>query len=378
MKVKQSGARFSAIVGIGEQLTKLEKESGQKYLRLNRGVPSVTNIELEDIIPLMDFKNPKVKVYPENNGIPSLRSAINKHYFQGKTSDDNIYITAGGMNALDLVFRTLGVETIFLPEFYWGAYAHISTINNKKNEAYFSFDDVKNDLDKYRGEAIIICDPNNPIGDKYDDQMLFDFVKMLSDNDVTVIWDSPYRKIFYGDDDDMYARLIELENVILVESFSKSIGLSGQRIGFVHSTNQEFNTELNINILYVTNGINAFAQLLVEKILISEQGQKAANEFRQKTIEDMNKNIQLLRDKKLLALEYYQDSTPVGIFVIVNKSEQELLDHKIGSVGLSYFTKTSKEIGKNFSRVCIAVPHEELKKYIDKIPSSQEAIKVLN
>lgn len=365
MKTKHSGAKFSAIVGIGEKLTQLEKESGEKYLRLNRGLPSVTNIDLTEVIPLIDFSAPKVKVYPENSGIPELRSAINKHYFQGKTSDDNIFITAGGMNALDLVFRTLDVETIHLPEFYWGAYAHISTINNKKNEAYVSFDDVRENIEKFRGQAIIICDPNNPIGDKYDDDMLLEFVEELNANDVAIIWDSPYRKIFFGDDDDLYAKLTNFENVIILESFSKSIGLSGQRIGFVHTTNKEFNTELNINILYVTNGINAFAQVLVEKILTTPQGQAAADAFRKKTIEDMNKNIELLRNKGLLAEEFYKDSTPIGIFVVVNESEEKLLESKIGSVGLSYFTKVSKEYGQNYSRVCIAVPHEELKTYFN-------------
>ncbi|MEN8186897.1 MAG: pyridoxal phosphate-dependent aminotransferase [Bacteroidota bacterium] len=363
MKTKHSGARFSAIVGIGEKLTRLEEETGEKYLRLNRGLPSVTNIDLSEVIPLIDFNSPKVKVYPANSGLPELRSAINKYYFQEKTSDDNIFITAGGMNALDLVFKTLDVEKVYLPEFFWGAYGHIAKINKVESDSYLTFDEVRNNIEKYKGSGILICDPNNPIGDKYDDEMLLDFVEELNANDIAIIWDSPYRKIFFGEDDDFYAKLSKFENVIIVESFSKSVGLSGQRLGFVHTINKEFNTELNINILYVTNGINAFAQVLVEKILTSPEGQAAAKEFRRKTIEDMNKNIELLRNENLLAEEFYKESTPVGIFVVVNKSEDELLESKIGSVGLSFFTKVSKEYGQKYSRICIAVPHEEFKQY---------------
>lgn len=364
MKSKHSGAKYSAIVGIGDKLSRLERETGEKYLRLNRGVPAVANIDLSEVIPLIDFDSPKIKVYPANSGKSELKSAINKYYFQNKTSDDNIYVTAGGMNALDLVFKTLDVEKVFLPEFYWGAYANIMKINKVESGTYFSFDELKNNIEQYKNSAVLVCDPNNPVGNKYDDEMLLELVEELSANDVVIIWDSPYRKLFFEEDDDFYARLSGNENVILAESFSKSIGLSGQRIGFVHTTNKEFNTEFNINLLYATNGINAFAQVLVEKILTTPQGMAAAKEFRRKTIEDMNKNIEFLRSKKLLADEFYQNSAPVGIFVIVNKSEEELLEAKVGSVGLSYFTKISKEFGQKYSRICIAVPHAELKEYL--------------
>ena len=365
MKTRHSGAKYSAIVSIGEKLTELEKSSDKKYLRLNRGLPSVTNIDLSEVIPLIDFNSPKIKVYPNNSGLSELKSAINKSFFNDKIDVGNLFVTAGGMNALDLVFKTLDAEKVYLPEFYWGAYANLMKINKAESGTYLSFDELK-DLD-HKGSAVIICDPNNPIGNKYDDDMLLDLVKSLEEKDITVIWDSPYRKLFYEEGDDFYTNLSEYKNVILVESFSKSIGLSGQRLGFMHSTNKEFNTEFNINLLYVTNGINAFAQILVAKILTTQQGINAAKEFRKITIADMNTNIDLLSSKGLLADEFYQNSTPVGIFVIVNKSENELLDAKIGSVGLSYFTKTSKDYASKYSRICIAVPSNEFALYFNKL-----------
>ncbi|MCK5781401.1 MAG: pyridoxal phosphate-dependent aminotransferase [Flavobacteriales bacterium] len=363
MRIKHSGAKYSAIVGIGERLKELELESGDKYLRLNRGVPSVTNIDLSEIVPLIDFDSPRMKVYPPNSGMDGLKTAINSTYFNGTIYEDNIHVSAGGMNALDMVFKTIDVDKVFLPEFYWGAYINLMKINSVENSTYFSFDELKENAASLKGNAVLICDPNNPIGNKYEDQMLLDLVKELNDNDVIVIWDSPYRKIFSKDGDIFYEHLSVFKNVIIVESFSKSIGLSGQRIGFIHSIDTDFNTELSINLLYQNNGVNAFAQILVEKILTSPQGQKAAIEFRRKTISDINKNIELLRKKNLLAEEFYHDSIPIGIFVIVKRSEAQLLESKIGSVGLSYFTKTEKEKVSNLSRICIAVPHSILKEY---------------
>ena len=368
MKTKHSGAKYSAIVGIGEKLSKLERETGKKYLKLNRGIPSVTSIDLSEIIPMIDFNSPKIQVYPPNSGLPELKEAINKYYFHDSTFVDNIFITAGGINALDLVFKTLDVNKIILPEFYWGAYANLLKINTIESDTYFSFNELKVNANKLSGSAVIICDPNNPVGNKYDDQMLIEVIKVLSDNNVVVIWDSPYRRIFFEwAEDDFYVKLAAIDNVIITDSFSKAIGLSGQRLGFVHTLNKEFNAELNINILFATNGINAFAQILVTKLLTTEIGQKASQKFRDKTKIDMIKNIQLLRDKKLLAEEFYQSSIPVGIFVILNKNEKELLEAYIGSVSMAYFTQKSKEHGEKFARVCIAVPHEEFKEYFDRL-----------
>ncbi len=368
MKTYHSGAKYSAIVGIGEKLAMLEKETGEKYLKLNRGIPVVTNIDLTEIVPMVDFNSPPIQVYPPNAGMPNLKAAINKYYFHNNTSVNNIYITAGGINALDLVLKTLDIDKLILPEFYWGAYVNLMKINSIDGGTYFSFDELKNNAAKYAGSAVIICDPNNPVGNKYDDSMLLDVIRELSDNDVVVIWDSPYRRIFFEwQDDDFYDKLASIKNVVITDSFSKAIGLSGQRLGFVHTTNQEFNKELNINILFATNGINAFAQTLVTKILTTEVGQKAAKDFREKTKIDMLKNIQLLQDKKLLADEFYKDSVPVGIFVILNKNEQELLNANIGSVSMSYFTQHNKEYGEKFARICIAVPHGEFKEYFDRL-----------
>lgn len=367
MKIKNTGAKYSAIVGIGEKLAKLERETSEKYLRLNRGIPAVTNIELSSIIPLIDFNSTDIQVYPANSGSFKLKTAINKYYFQNNTKVENLFVTAGGVNALDLIFKTLDNDQLFLPEFYWGAYVNIAKINKLKTNTYLSFDDLLEHKETFKNASVLICDPNNPIGNKYDDAMLLSLVSELDKNGTTIIWDSPYRKLFTKDDDDFYAKLIQFKNVIIAESFSKSLGLSGQRIGFVHSSNSDFNTTFNINLLYATNGINGFAQVLVEKLLTTKEGQIAANNFRKKTVSEMKVNIDYLKKKGFLAEEFYQNSTPVGIFIIVNKSEEELLKHKIGSVGLYYFTKSNKKIVNKYSRLCIAVPHQDLVSYFDSL-----------
>ncbi len=366
MKTNKSTAKFSAIVKISEDLKKLSKKTGEEFLFLNRGINQVVNINLTEIIPMIDFNSPSIQYYAHSKGMLSLRKAINSEFFQNKTSDENIYITSGGMSSLFLVFQTLDVKKVYSHSFYWGAYSNILKISNKEHKFYNYFDDIISEPEKYNNSAVIICDPNNPSGRKTDDKKLFEVLDTIKNQNTTIIWDGPYRRLFYGNNDSLYKKLLNYENVIITESFSKSIGLSGQRIGFMHSKNNDFNEEFAIRLLYSGNGINTFAQILTEKILTTKEGKKAANDFKKKTSNDISENIKILKDKKILAEEFYANQTPFGIFVIVNKSFKELKSKKIGSVPLNFFTKRKDIDVEKYARICVSVPKEKFLKFFSK------------
>lgn len=367
MKIKKSGASLSKIVQIGEKLKQLQAQNGHQYLPLNRGVNAVVNIDLKPVVANLDFNSNAMQVYPAGRGLPELREAINQEFFQGKSSSDNILITAGGMNALDLIVQTVDIQKLYLPIYYWGCYFHMLTVRGVGNAEYYAQSELYDRIDELKGNAVLICDPGNPLGEKYDDEEQFRLIKTLSDAGVVVFFDSPYRRIFFDGSDSYYARLKELDNVIITESFSKSVGLSGQRLGFIHTTNKELYNELEIRLMYCTNGINAFAQLLVHSLLTTAEGKKAAADFKAATARDIKLNIEYLKEKGLLAEQYYQTSTPKGIFVVVNKTEEELLEHYIGSVSLAFFTKSQKDVAKDFARICVSAPYSTFVKYFDAV-----------
>lgn len=369
MKISKSGAKYSAIVGIGEKIRQLGLETGKEFLLLNRGVNSVSNIDLNSIVDEIDFNTNEMQVYPPSQGRMELRNAINQHYFANKSSVQNIAITGGGMSALDLVFQTIQVKNILLPDYYWGSYVQIMTIRDLQHETYLDLDEINSKCETYKNSAIVICDPNNPLGGKQKDDELLRSVEILSNTGAVVIIDCPYRRVFCDEEDLFFQKLLTFNNVIIVESFSKSLGLSGQRLGFVHSVNHEFLNELGIRLMYATNGINAFSQLMVARLLNTETGQKARKQFKKVTTKGIKNNIQYLKQKSLLAEEFYTNSEPIGIFVIVNKSEEELLCVGIGSVSLSYFTRDKKEYASKFARICVSVPHEQFKKFFEPLAS---------
>ena len=368
IKTRYSGAKYSAIVGISENLRKRSIEEQREYLLLNRGVNAVENIEIDDLAKKIDFNSSQIQVYPPTIGRKGLREAINKTFFHNAACIEQIYITNGGVNALDLIFKTIDIKEVVLPKFYWGAYTNVLKINNTSFSFYEHLEWLSSNIDNFKNKAVLFCDPNNPTGAKYDEEELISIIKKLDEAGVIIIIDCPYRRLFFEwEKDRFYEKLTSFKNIVISESFSKSIGLSGQRVGFVYCKNEEFMHELKTNLLFATNGINNFAQILVEKILTEEKGIEAAKKFRKVTVAEIEKNINYLIKHGLLANRLYDNNKPWGIFVVVNKSPEQLLEYQIGSVPLNYFTQMPFENLDQYSRICVSVPHKKFEAFFDNM-----------
>ena len=363
MKINISSATFSSIVGIGQKIEAIEKETGRRFLKLNRGVNAVTNIDLSKIKELINFNSTEFQTYAPNTGFSFLKNSIIKEYGFKDTSLNSISITPGGMPALDLAIQVLHTENIYFPKFYWGSYSKMATIRKKSFAFYDSFLDIDtsslNDT-----SCILFCDPNNPTGIKLNEKSVIDKINAITSTGAVVIFDSPYKKLFYHNTD---FSNIDLKNVIITESVSKWIGLPGLRLGFIYSENQEFNKELNIRLLYEFNGVSSPSQLIVDKILSTPEGQEAISSFRADTVDHISRNIQYLEKHNFLPKEIYGDNIPLGIFAIVNQTEDKLLQNDIGSVGLDKFVYYDKDLYSSYSRICVSVPHPTFITYFSKL-----------
>lgn len=366
MKINKSGVSFSSIVGIGMKLKEKEKESGEKYLPLNRGVNQVVNIDLLNIINKIDFNSNEIQHYAPNLGLDSLRKTIAKEYFSSEELYKNISVIGGGMPALDISLQILNVEKIWFPFMYWGSYTKMADIRGKSYEFYKTIEEL--DLSQLNeNSCIFICSPSNPTGINIETSYLLNMVKKITNTGAIVLLDCPYYRLFTKDDFFKKASIIGGENIIICESFSKCYGLSGIRLGFIHSTNKEFNDELNIRLLYEFNGVSSPSQILVEKILTTDEGQEAIYNFQEETKKHINLNIEWLRENNLLVDEIYNGNNPMGIFAIINKSEDFLFQHKIGAVGLDKFVYHNKDNWSSYSRICVSVPHKVFVEYLSKM-----------
>jgi len=366
MKIVKSGATPSTIVELAKSIKRRSVDEGVAYLHLERGVHGVCPIDLQSILPFIDVNAPVLQTYPPSSGQESLKTAINRAYFGGQAQAGRIFVTPGSSMGLDLVFQTLDVDRVFLPEYHWGTYRKLLQIRRREPGYYASLEDLHNHPEHYAGTAVVLCDPNNPIGDLQPDRMIRETAERLGRADAAVIMDCPYRRVFFEDDDDFYRDLADLPNVIIVESFSKSLGLSGLRIGFVHASDADFGAEFSLRLALPTNGVDNFAQFAVEKLLAHPAGIEAARRFKTSTVADIGRNIAYLEAKGLLAGEFYTRSRCVGIFAVANRTADDLLAHRIGSISLAFFTATQKETAARFARINVSVPHHAFRTYFDE------------
>ena len=310
MRIKKSNAKFSSIVAIGEEIKREEQRTGETILPLHRGVNMVVPIEVKPINPM----TAEYQRYPPNQGRKELRTLIQKEYFPSK-GIEGITITAGGMGALDFTFQILDVKAIWIPELFWGSYVKIGIIRGVRINIYDWLPEIGED------EAIIICDPSNPTGIKANDDNLVSYITNCKG---TVIVDCPYRRLFIRDD--FFDRVTENPNVIVCESFSKWVGLSGLRVGFIYSGNEEFNRELQVRVLYEYNGVSTASQMQVEQVLLDNH---AVQLFRTQTSEAIKRNISYLQKKGLLM---DLGGEVMGIFAVCNLPHDRLMKSLIGSV----------------------------------------------
>ena len=69
MRINKSNATFSSIVGIGQKIKKIELNTLNKFLHLNRGVNDVLGINLNEIMPMIPHNTKLFQVYAPNEGI---------------------------------------------------------------------------------------------------------------------------------------------------------------------------------------------------------------------------------------------------------------------------------------------------------------------
>jgi len=272
------------------------------------------------------------------------------------------------MPSLDLCLQILDIKKVHYPKFFWGSYEKMSIIRGKSFDFYESLSNFDLSL-LSADDCIFICSPSNPTGLLINNDYLIDMIEKITNAGAVVIFDCPYYRLFYNDN--FFEKTLQAggNNIIICESFSKVYGLSGIRLGFICSLNEEFNEELNIRMLYEFNGVSSVPQLIIDKLISTEDGKFAIKNFQSITTEHIAKNIAYLKDNNLLVDEIYKNEIPIGIFAVINKNEDFLLSRSIaiGAVGMEKFVNSEKEYYKQFSRICVSVRHELFVEFMSKV-----------
>jgi len=185
--------------------------------------------------------------YTSNKGLKALRKAISfelrKKYKLKYDPDQEILITAGGSQAIDLTLRTIlnpGDKVIVVSPHYV-AYPALTELNLGKvlylettEQEKFKIDPQKLEkLAEQKPKAIILNYPSNPTGVTYSRTELNRIWKILKKHKVTVISDEIYEDLIYEQEHTSFPSLSGAKSgTILLSGFSKGYAMTGFRVGY--------------------------------------------------------------------------------------------------------------------------------------------------
>lgn len=188
--------------------------------------------------------------YTSAQGDASVRAAIaeniNKRFKAGVSADD-IYMTVGAAASLTISLKALSVPgdeiiafTPYFPEYrVFVEAADAKLIEVKSREEDFQIDkEVFSMAVNEKTKAIILNSPNNPSGVVLTEETLIGICDVLREKSdeyghpIYLITDEPYRELVYGDVFVPYV-MNYYNNTLVGYSFSKSLSLPGERIGYI-------------------------------------------------------------------------------------------------------------------------------------------------
>ena len=193
--------------------------------------------------------------YTSSGGDPDTRQAIaddlNRRFSAGARAED-LFITCGAAPGLAAVFRALstpGAEILAIAP-YFPEYKPFS------EEAGLIFRAVSPDVPRFQirldvleemltehTAAIILNSPNNPSGAVYTRETLDRLADLRRKkaaqigHPIYIIADEPYRELVYGDAQVSFIPSLYADTIVCY-SYSKSLSLPGERIGYVYVPQQ--------------------------------------------------------------------------------------------------------------------------------------------
>ncbi len=249
------GSKRSSIREIFEYAkTRAAEIGGENVFDFSIGNPSVpapetVNATIEKLVKEM----PSVALhgYTSAQGDKQARDTIATNYtkrFGVPLSGDDLYMTCGAAASLTITLHALHEEgdeiIVFAPYFaeykvfVEGSGAKLVVVPSDEKTMLPDFTALKKAINA-RTKGVLINSPNNPSGVVYGEKVLEELSSILTKKSaeykkrIFLISDEPYRELVYDKKTVVPSPMRYYEDSIVCYSYSKSLSLPGERIGYI-------------------------------------------------------------------------------------------------------------------------------------------------
>jgi aspartate aminotransferase len=287
-KIKIATSSSSMIRKMFEEGAILKQKFGaDKVYDFSLGNPNVA--------PPKDFEEELLKIarevipykhgYMPNAGYPETRQAIAAKINRTSglnLSGDHVIMSCGAGGALNVILKALldPADEVIVPVPFFMEYTpyvenYGGVVRRVKTREDFSLDVAAMEAAvNEKTKALIMNSPNNPTGKVYSKENIADLSLMLEKKSaelkrtIYLISDEPYREIVY-DNVDVPNVLAIYKNSIIAYSYSKTLSLPGERIGYIAISPEIEETAELIGALILCTRISGFvnAPALMQRIV---------------------------------------------------------------------------------------------------------------
>lgn len=307
-------AKLSAIKQIA-YLAEEERKKGEDIASLAVGIPFYPMPKyIKDKLSKVIYEKKDIDKYTYFPGIHPLREKIAQKIqtdLNIPTSPDEIVITAGSMMALKYAISAIinpdDEIIVFSP--YFSSYfdqvvlsggklieSPLKIIENNNQKNYTIDLEYTEKLINKKTKAIIVNNPHNPTGAVFSKEELIELAKLIKKYDLYLITDEVYDFLIF--DNVSYFNIASISwlwpKVIRCYSFSKKYGMTGWRVGYLHTNKMLINHIFKIHDSTIVC-VNHLAQE-VALIALSKEND-----------EEILKNINKLKENQNIALNYFQE-----------------------------------------------------------------------
>lgn len=280
----------SAIRTMFEEGNRLKKQYGaDKVYDFSLGNPSVPAPDCvrEAIVDLANNEDPVIlHGYMNNAGFEDVRETIAQSLnrrFGTDFSAKNLIMTVGAASGLNVILKTVlnpGEEVIVFAPYFLEYGAYVKNYDGKLVEISPDTETFQPDLEELERKitantrAVIVNSPHNPTGVIYSEDTIKALAAILEKKQkeygsvIYLISDEPYRELAYDGAEVPYLTKY-YKNTVVGYSYSKSLSLPGERIGYLVIPDDFEDSETVIAAAGIANRIlgSVNAPSLMQKVI---------------------------------------------------------------------------------------------------------------